>query len=102
MALILAISSFEFGYALCEISTVPITKLMKYYHIHMDPGAANGLLVGIMPFGGIFGCILNRLFLYLLSRKYFITYAGTPTSESPPSTCSQPPSSRSTPSRPLS
>lgn len=74
MALILAISSFEFGYALCEISTVPITNLMKYYDIHMDPGAANGLLVGIMPFGGIFGCIINRLFLYLFSRKYSIIY----------------------------
>ena len=69
MSLILAISSFELGYALSEISTVPIDDLLAYYDIPLDPGVANGILVGIMPIGGIFGCLLNRLFLIWFSRK---------------------------------
>ena len=74
MTLILSISSFEFGYALCEISTVPIKDLKTYYDIHLDSGAANGLLVGIMPFGGIFGCLMNPLFVFFFTRKYLTLY----------------------------
>ena len=69
MGLALAISSFELGYAFCEVSTVTTSELKSAYNIELDAGGTTALLVGMMPVGGIFGCLLNRLFLDWFSRK---------------------------------
>ena len=69
MALVLSISSIEFGYALCEISTIPISEIKAVYGISLSDGVANGLLVGIMPIGGLLGSILNGFFLKCFTKK---------------------------------
>jgi hypothetical protein len=59
----------QLGFALCEISTVPIADLIQIFDLDMSEGLANGVLVGIMPVGSIFGSILNPYFVRKLSRK---------------------------------
>lgn len=73
IALVLSISSIEFGYALCEISTVPIGTLTETFHISLSQGTANGILVGIMPIGGLFGSLLNSVLVRFFSKKYTVT-----------------------------
>jgi hypothetical protein len=58
-----------FGYGLAEISTIPIEKLVFIYDIRFSSSVAQGLLIGIMPFGGIFGAILNKFVLQHLRRR---------------------------------
>ena len=47
-----------------------INTLVETFGIKIDVGVANGILVGIMPVGGIVGCFLNQFLLAWFSRKY--------------------------------
>ena len=46
-----------------------INTLVETFGIKIDVGVANGILVGIMPVGGIVGCFLNQFLLAWFSRK---------------------------------
>ena len=77
MGFIISISAIMFGYGLTEISTIPITTLVEEYHITFSPSLAQGLLIGLMPFGGIFGAILYKYILAYLRRRtslFFIAF----------------------------
>jgi len=63
MGSIISMCAIMFGYGLTEISTIDIDTLTSEYHIHFSSSAAQGLLIGIMPFGGIFGAIFNKFLL---------------------------------------
>jgi hypothetical protein len=63
--MILAISSLEVGYSLCQTAAVPIHIIVTEFNIPLGIGLAHGLLLGIWPIGGIFGAIINS---YLVRR----------------------------------
>jgi predicted MFS family arabinose efflux permease len=74
MGFVISMCAIMFGYGLTEISTIPIQTLVDKYHIPMAPSLAQGLLIGIMPFGGIFGAILFKYLLASLRRRTSIFF----------------------------
>lgn len=77
MAIVVSLSAMMFGYGLTEISTISMTILIDKYDIRIKPSLAQGLLIGIMPFGGIFGAILFKFVLEHLRRRtaiFFIAF----------------------------
>lgn len=49
-----------FGYSLKEITSVPIDILVTEFSITMSPSSAQSILIGILPFGSVFGAILTK------------------------------------------
>ncbi len=74
MGLAICISGVMFGYGLTEISTIPIKVLTKEYHITIKSSLAQAILIGIMPFGGIFGALSFNLLLRCLRRRTAIFF----------------------------
>lgn len=74
MGFVISMSAIMFGFGLTEISTIPIKVLTKEYHITFSKSVAQGLLIGIMPFGGIFGAILFTPLLQHLRRRTSIFF----------------------------
>lgn len=77
MGFVVSLSAVMFGYGLTEISTIPIHILIEKYDIPIKPSVAQALLIGIMPFGGIFGAILFTFVLEHLRRRtaiFFIAF----------------------------
>ena len=69
MGIIISLSAMIFGYGLTEISTISLSVLVAEYHIEFNPQLAQGLLIGIMPLGGVFGALLNKPMMKYVSRK---------------------------------
>lgn len=57
-----------FGYSLKEITSIPLDTIVANYDINMDPNLLQGLLIAIMPFGGLFGSLLAKSFLRQITR----------------------------------
>lgn len=74
MGLVICISGVMFGYGLTEISTIPIKILTKEYHITIRSSLAQAILIGIMPFGGIFGALSFNLLLKWFRRRTSIFF----------------------------
>jgi len=74
MGCVISLSAVMFGYGLAEISTIPIQVLVENYGIDFLPSVAQGLLIGIMPAGGIFGAALNPIILAFLKRRTSIFF----------------------------
>ncbi len=74
---ILSISGMQFGYGLCEITTIYNQRhLMLAYDINLPKGLGLGLLVGLMPIGGFIGNILGKCIISRVSIKYFFLNSG--------------------------
>ena len=74
MGFTISMCALMFGYGLTQISTIPIEKLVEQYDIRFSPSLAQGLLIGIMPFGGIFGAFFFKYFLQFFSRRNAIFF----------------------------
>lgn len=57
-----------FGYSLKEITSIPVDTISANYGIEMDENLLQGLLIGVMPFGGLFGSLLAKSFLQSITR----------------------------------
>lgn len=57
-----------FGYSLKEITSIPLDTIVTNYDINMDRNLLQGLLIAIMPFGGLFGSLLAKSFLHDITR----------------------------------
>lgn len=44
--------------------------LIDAYHIPVSVGYTNSILVGLLPIGAIFGCLIYTLVLKYLTRRY--------------------------------
>lgn len=69
MSMILAISSLEVGYSLCQTAAVPIAIIVAEFKIPLGVGLAHGLLLGIWPIGGIFGAMINSYLVRNWKKK---------------------------------
>lgn len=58
MGLVISLSALMYGYSMKEITSVPIEEIAKHYNFSMNHMILQGLLIGIMPFGAIFGSIV--------------------------------------------
>jgi MFS family permease len=58
--LIISLSAINYGISLKEITSVPIAELVKHYSIPIDKFAAQSILIGILPFGAIFGVLVTK------------------------------------------
>jgi hypothetical protein len=79
--MILSISSLEVGYSLCQTAAVPIQTIVTDFKIPLSVGLAHGLVLGIWPFGGIFGAMINSYLVRrwkksnpYLTQTYFLLY----------------------------
>lgn len=72
--MILAISSLDVGYSLCQTAAVPIAVIVKDFNIPLGLGLAHGLLLGIFPFGGIFGAMINSYLVRIWKKKYTLYF----------------------------
>jgi len=68
--MVLAISFVQIGFSMCQPAAVPIEILIKDFHINMDAGLAHGILLGLVPFGGIFGAMMNSFLVRKWKKKY--------------------------------
>jgi MFS family permease len=57
-----------FGYSLKEITSIPVDTIISNYGIALDRNLLQGLLIAIMPFGGLFGSLLAKSFLTQVTR----------------------------------
>jgi MFS family permease len=71
IGLIITISALICGYALKDMTSVPIKKIVQEYKItSLDPSTAQSILIGILPIGSILGSILTK---YLIKRYRRLT-----------------------------
>lgn len=68
IALAASLSAIMFGYSLKEITSIPLDTIVTNYDINMDRNLLQGLLIAIMPFGGLFGSLLAKSFLRHITR----------------------------------
>ncbi len=57
-----------FGYSLKEITSISLDIIVANYGINMNRNLLQGLLIAIMPFGGLFGSLLAKSFLRQITR----------------------------------
>jgi hypothetical protein len=70
---VICITGIIFGYGLTQLSTIPIGILITEYNITF-PKYAQGVLIGLMPFGGIFGAASFQYLLKIFKRKTSIFF----------------------------
>jgi hypothetical protein len=70
---VICITGIIFGYGLTQLSTIPIGILITEYNITF-PKYAQGVLIGLMPFGGIFGAAYFQYLLKVFKRKTSIFF----------------------------
>lgn len=68
IGLIISLSAIIFGCSLKEITSVPITVIIQKYGITISNFAAQSILIGILPLGGIFGAVITK-FMIPRSRR---------------------------------
>lgn len=68
IALSASISAIMFGYSLKEITCIPIETIQANYGTNIDKLMLQGLLIAIMPFGGLFGSLLCTVLLKKITR----------------------------------
>lgn len=59
-----------FGYSLKEITSIPITDIMREYDITISKFAAQSILIGILPLGAILGVVVTK---FLITRYRRLT-----------------------------
>lgn len=57
-----------FGYSLKEITSIPIDTIAANYGMTIDYHLLQGLLIAIMPFGGLFGSLIAKSMLKSITR----------------------------------
>jgi MFS family permease len=67
---IISLSAVMFGYSLKEITSVPISLIIKEYDITVGKFAAQSILIGILPFGAILGVVITK---FLITRYRRLT-----------------------------
>lgn len=70
IGLIISLSALMFGYSLKEITSVPITLIIKEYEITVSKFAAQSILIGILPLGAILGVVITK---FLITRYRRLT-----------------------------
>jgi predicted MFS family arabinose efflux permease len=68
IALAASLSAIMFGYSLKEITSIPLDTIVANYGIIMNRNLLQGLLIAIMPFGGLFGSLLAKSCLRQITR----------------------------------
>lgn len=68
IALSASLSAIMFGYSLKEITSIPVNTIATNYGIAMNPHLLQGLLIAIMPFGGLFGSLLAKTLITHITR----------------------------------
>lgn len=68
IGLSVSLSAIMFGYSLKEITSIPVDTISANYGISLDPNLLQGLLIAIMPFGGLFGSLIAKSFLKSITR----------------------------------
>jgi hypothetical protein len=63
MGLIISLSAIMYGYGLKSITSIPIARIALEYGIGFDLFMAQGILIGIMPFGAMFGSLFTKLLI---------------------------------------
>jgi len=69
IALSVSLSAVMFGYSLKEITSIPIQVIIDNYEIEVDENLLQGLLIAIMPFGGLFGSLAAKLWIKSITRR---------------------------------
>lgn len=72
--IIICISTAYSGFSLTLISASSVPMLRKYYSIDWPQQVMLSLLNGILPIGGMLGCLLLPYFVALTNRKYLTIY----------------------------
>jgi predicted MFS family arabinose efflux permease len=57
-----------FGYSLKEITSIPLDTISSNYGVSIEHNLLQGLLIAIMPFGGLFGSLLAKTYLKSITR----------------------------------
>jgi hypothetical protein len=70
----ICITGIIFGYRLTQLSTIPIDTLITEYKITFPKYYAQGVLIALMPFGGIFGAAYFQHLLKIFKRKTSIFF----------------------------
>ena len=70
ISLCASLSAIMFGYSLKEITSIPIDSIIANYGADMDPHLLQGLLIAIMPLGGLFGSLLAKSLLTSVTRIF--------------------------------
>jgi SP family galactose:H+ symporter-like MFS transporter len=52
-----------YGYSLKEFTSVPINTIMVNYGITLSPSTAQSILIGILPFGSVFGACFTTILI---------------------------------------
>ena len=68
IGLIASLSTIMYGYSLKEITSIPSDTIATNYEVHMNVNLLQGLLIGIMPFGALFGSLIARACLDQITR----------------------------------
>lgn len=68
----LSLSNFYFGYCLVYISTVDFHLVMDVWNVPFDLEIGRGILTGCIPIGALFGALLGKKLIHVLSRRNFI------------------------------
>lgn len=68
IGLVASLSAIMFGYSLKEITSIPSDTIAANYEVHMNANLLQGLLIAIMPFGALFGSLVAKTYLDLITR----------------------------------
>ncbi len=61
----MSLSAINYGISLKEITAIPAAELVIHYSIPIDKFSAQSILIGVLPFGAIFGVLITKA---LISR----------------------------------
>lgn len=59
----MSLSAISYGISLKEITAVPMSELVINYSIPIDKFSAQSILIGVLPFGAVFGVLITRVLL---------------------------------------
>jgi SP family galactose:H+ symporter-like MFS transporter len=68
IALCASLSAIMFGYSLKEITSINVETIIVNYGISIDKHLLQGMLIAVMPFGGLFGSLLAKTCISLITR----------------------------------
>jgi MFS family permease len=58
--LIISLSAINYGISLKEITAIPMADLVVHYSIPINKFSAQSILIGVLPFGAIFGVLVTK------------------------------------------
>ena len=70
LCFIICLSPMFYGYCLTNIGAANLTYLFPYYHVTLSKQTTLSMLNGLLPIGGVFGCLLFPKVRLLATKRY--------------------------------